>query len=89
MVASRLGSLIEVVPDRAAGLLFEPRDPAALAAALRELAGDDALCERLGSGGRALYEERFHPSVTTDRLLAVYRGDPLPLEVPDEIGATA
>jgi glycosyltransferase involved in cell wall biosynthesis len=77
MVASRLGSLIEVVPDGESGLLFEPRDADALAGTLRRMAADDALCVRLGEGARRLYEARFAPAVTTDRLLAVYRGEPV------------
>ena len=89
IVASRLGSLIEVVPDVESGLLFEPGDGADLARALRRMAGDDGLCERLGAGGRSLYERRFSPGVTTDRLLAVYEGGPLEAldGVPEEAAA--
>lgn len=77
MVASRLGSLIEVVPDGESGLLFEPRDADALAGTLRRMTADDALCLRLGEGARRLYDERFSPAVTTERLIAVYGGDPV------------
>ncbi len=89
IVASRLGSLIEVVPDEQSGLLFEPGDGANLARALRRMAGDDGLCERLGAGGRSLYERRFSPAVTTDRLLAVYEGGRLEAVdgVPEEAAA--
>jgi glycosyltransferase involved in cell wall biosynthesis len=49
VLTSAGGALGEVAGD--AALLADPRDRAALAAALGRLAGDDALCERLRRGG--------------------------------------
>ena len=49
VVASRGGALPEVVHD--AGLLFEPRDPAALVTALRSLMTDATLREALSARG--------------------------------------
>jgi len=52
VVASRTGGVPEIVVDGETGLLLPPGEVAPLAGALRRLAGDRALRERLGTGGK-------------------------------------
>lgn len=52
VVASNVGGIGEAVVHDRTGLLVPPRDPAALAAALRRLLEDAALRRRLGAAGR-------------------------------------
>lgn len=56
VIASRVGGIPEVVGE--AGILVEPDDPEALAAALRRLVDDPAHREELGRAARARAEER-------------------------------
>jgi|SRR5579859_2722287 len=56
VVASRTGGLAEIVEDHVTGLLVPPGDAAALAAALRELALDADLRQRLGHAARSRFE---------------------------------
>ncbi|MGV9270471.1 glycosyltransferase [Kitasatospora sp. NPDC003701] len=51
-VVTRVGGMPEVLDDGDQGLLVEPGDPAALAAALGRLADDRELRERLGAAAR-------------------------------------
>lgn len=53
VVACRAAAVPEVVPDRRAGLLVDPRSPEALAMALETLLVDDGLRRDLAEGGRA------------------------------------
>ena len=53
----------ELLVDGESALLVPPGDPDALAGAVRRLAGDAALAERIGAGGRAAYEERASEAV--------------------------
>ena len=53
VVAARGGAVQEIVVDGETGLLVEPHDPSALAAACRRLLGDEALRLRMGAAGRA------------------------------------
>jgi glycosyltransferase involved in cell wall biosynthesis len=48
----------ELLTDGQDALLVPPGDPAALAAAVRRLATESGLAERIGAAGRATYEER-------------------------------
>lgn len=59
IVASRVATIPEVVLDGETGLLVPPADAPALAEALRTLAHDRVLAERLGQAGRARLETRF------------------------------
>jgi glycosyltransferase involved in cell wall biosynthesis len=54
VVTTRFGSVEELIRDGATGLLVPPKDPPALAAALRRLLGDAALRERLADAGHAV-----------------------------------
>ena len=60
----------ELLADGVTALLVPPGDPEALAAAVRRLAGDSALAERIGSRGLAVYQER----ASEDVLGARWRG---------------
>jgi glycosyltransferase involved in cell wall biosynthesis len=62
VVAADVGSVPEAVLPGETGLLVPPEDPAALAAAIRQLLGDDELRRRLGASGRALVLSRFTAS---------------------------
>ena len=72
VVASAAGGNPELVVDGGSGLLVPPRDPAALAAALRRLFLDPVLATRLARGGRERVEEGFSSDVRLDRIEALY-----------------
>jgi glycosyltransferase involved in cell wall biosynthesis len=74
VIASRLGSLQEVVRDGITGLLFEPGSADDLAAVLTAASARDELSTGLGAQARAHYEALLSPGATTDRLLEIYRG---------------
>lgn len=59
VVASAVGGLIDSVIDGTTGLHVPPRDPDAIAAALRDLLGDEARRRAWGRAGRAHVERRF------------------------------
>jgi glycosyltransferase involved in cell wall biosynthesis len=62
VVASEVGSVAEAVLPDQTGLLVPPDDPAALAAGIRKLLGDEALRGRLGAAGRELVRSNFTAS---------------------------
>jgi glycosyltransferase involved in cell wall biosynthesis len=74
VIASRLGSLAEIVADGETGLHAEPGDAADLARALGALHDDRDLAERLGAGARREYVRSLSPGATTERLLEIYSG---------------
>lgn len=73
VVATAVGGQTDTVIDRFTGLHVAPRQPRAIAAALRELFADAPLRARLGAAGRRRAQHRF----TWDRIAAetanVYR----------------
>jgi glycosyltransferase involved in cell wall biosynthesis len=70
-VATRVGGIPELVEDGVEGLLVEPGDPAALAAALRQLVAEPELRARLAAGARAR-AERLDAVEIAGRLEAIY-----------------
>jgi glycosyltransferase involved in cell wall biosynthesis len=56
VVACRAAAVPELVHDGETGLLVPPRTPAALAAALERMLGDDRLRKEMGMAGRARVE---------------------------------
>lgn len=70
VVASRQGGLPEAVG--ACGRLVPPEDPAALASAIRELLGNDALRDELRAQGPA-HVASFHPEAVLDAYEAALR----------------
>lgn len=73
VVASAVGGLPEAVEDGVTGRLVPPGDPAALAAALEELAGSPARAHELASQGLAAVG-RFDVAGIAARIEALYLG---------------
>lgn len=59
VVASAVGGLVDTVVDGVTGRLVPPRDPLALAEALRELVKDDETLVEFGKSGRRRVESRY------------------------------
>jgi glycosyltransferase involved in cell wall biosynthesis len=72
VVASRLGGLVEEVDHGVSGLLVPPRDPAALAEAIRTLQDDPGFARRMGDMGRKRYERQFTPAVMLGKIESLY-----------------
>jgi glycosyltransferase involved in cell wall biosynthesis len=72
-VASRVGGLSEVVVPGSTGLLVPPRNPPALAAALRTLLDSEELRRRMGHAGRQRVARLFSEREMVRRTLDVYR----------------
>jgi glycosyltransferase involved in cell wall biosynthesis len=73
VIGSAVGGNPELVVDGKSGLIVPPRQPAALAGALRRLLSDRALADRLGQAGRARVVAGFSSEARLDRIEALYR----------------
>jgi glycosyltransferase involved in cell wall biosynthesis len=60
-------------PPNVAALTVEPRDSAALAAAITRLLSDPGLRTRLGEAGRARVAQEFPANLMSERTLGIYR----------------
>ncbi|HLE23841.1 MAG TPA: glycosyltransferase, partial [Anaerolineales bacterium] len=67
------GVIRQVVEEEKAGLAVPPGDPAALAAAVRRLAGDRVSARRMGELGRSAVERRFDRRRQAELLEATFR----------------
>jgi glycosyltransferase involved in cell wall biosynthesis len=67
LVTADTAAARELLVDGESALLVPPGDPAALAGAIRRLADDPALAERLGRAGRAAYERQASERVLGER----------------------
>ncbi len=74
VVATRAGGTDEAVVDGVTGIVVEPRDVKALAAAVRAVLGDPALAARMGAAGRARVESTFSAEAMGDAVADVYEG---------------
>jgi glycosyltransferase involved in cell wall biosynthesis len=73
VIANAAGALPEVIgTDGSAGRLVPPRDPAALAAAIREVLAEPERAERMGRAARARVERVFRWSDAAARLVEVF-----------------
>lgn len=72
VVAGDRGGPAEMIEPEVSGLLVKPRDPGALADAVRRLAADPRLRERLGAAARRR-ADAFSLAAHRDAVLAVYR----------------
>jgi glycosyltransferase involved in cell wall biosynthesis len=71
IVATRVGSVPEVVNDGVDARLIAPRDVAALTAALAQLRADPAAARRLGQAARRRIDD-FSPDAYASRLMSIY-----------------
>lgn len=72
VVASNSGGLRDIVRPEITGLLVPPGDAAALAAAVRALATNRTLCERMGETGRQVALAEYSIQSYADRFVALY-----------------
>ncbi len=72
VVATPVGGTPEVIVDGETGLLVPPRDPRALATALRRVLEDPDLAARLGRAGRERVEREFTLDAMNARMLTIY-----------------
>jgi glycosyltransferase involved in cell wall biosynthesis len=73
VVATDVGSVGEAVITGETGLLVQPDDADALAAAIRQLLGDDELRRRMGAHGRRLVLNRFTAAHMARSFSELYR----------------
>jgi len=73
VVTTPVGSIVEAVTDGATAIVVAPKDPGALAAAIRRVLDDGALAARLGGEARTQAGRRFGREAMIDRMEAVFR----------------
>lgn len=74
VVASGAGGPSEIITDGTDSLLVPPSDKQALADAIRRLAADAALRERMGRAAKATFDTRFAYNRFYNRIMAIYEG---------------
>ncbi len=72
VVSTPVGSIDELVVDGETGLMTEPKNATALAAALSRLLEDKNLRRQLGRAARQRVEQQFTDTVMLDRMEAVF-----------------
>lgn len=76
VVASNVGEIPRMLDFGAAGVLVDPRDPAALGQAVEDLLRDPIHRERLGVAARRRVEEQFSQGSLVRRIWGLYTGAP-------------
>lgn len=72
VIASDFPRWRAIIDAHECGLCVNPHDPAAIAAAIDELARDPARARRLGANGRRAVEQHYHWGIETKKLLQFY-----------------
>jgi glycosyltransferase involved in cell wall biosynthesis len=72
VVATRVGGVPDLVVDGLNGLLVEPQNPDALAAAIGDLLRDPGRAERMGEAGRERRRREFSLDVMVQRIERLY-----------------
>jgi glycosyltransferase involved in cell wall biosynthesis len=72
IIASRLGSMAEIVEDGVTGLLFEPADADDLAAKIRWAADHPSEMRQMGESARRTYEATYTPQRNYAMLMDIY-----------------
>lgn len=75
VVASRIGSLAEIVEDNITGLLFEMKNSKDLSNKLLRFVQDDSLSERLGRAARRKCENEYNVNLHMERVLEILKVD--------------
>lgn len=73
VVVPNNGTFPELIEAGAGGLLYDPDDPQALAAALRKFIADPQLAARCGTMGRTAMQERFNARQMAERTADLYQ----------------
>ena len=73
VISTRVGAITEAVREGETGVFVPPRDPAALAAAMLDLARSPQKRADLGSAGRRVAQRDFSLERMLDRMEAVFR----------------
>jgi glycosyltransferase involved in cell wall biosynthesis len=73
VVASRLGSMAEIVVDGETGIHCEPGNPRALAEKARWMFEHPEECRRMGENARKAYEDKYTPEKNYQLLINIYR----------------
>ena len=73
VIASRIGSLAEVVEDGVSGLLTDAHDPVALAEKIQWAISHPTEMRRMGDNARGIYEARYRGSTHLVDLVQAYR----------------
>ena len=73
VITSRAGALPELVSDGEQGILTEPGDAHAIAAAIKRLLKDEGLRRRMGRAGRETVQRRFNWAQAAKQTLEVYQ----------------
>ncbi len=74
VIASRIGSLAEIVEDGVTGLLTPPGDVPALTNAITWADAHPDELRVMGANARAAYEQRYRGAAHLDALMKVYCG---------------
>ncbi|MDU8910807.1 exopolysaccharide biosynthesis GT4 family glycosyltransferase EpsE [Aestuariicoccus sp. MJ-SS9] len=69
VIGTEAGGVPELIEDGRTGKLVPPKDPGALARAIRDLAGDPDKAQRLAEAGRAHVEAHFRASLGAETLI--------------------
>lgn len=72
VIATRVGAVPDAVAHGTTGFIIPPRDPDALAGALRTLLGNPGLRRELGEAGRRRARDLYSEQVAIGALLALY-----------------
>jgi glycosyltransferase involved in cell wall biosynthesis len=74
IIASRIGSLAEIIEDRVTGLLVQPGDASDLAASVRWAIDHPVEMHQMGINARQRYEAQFRGAAHLAALLEAYEG---------------
>lgn len=72
-VATNVGGIPDVIEDEKTGLLVPPKDPSALAAALKRLINDEHLRYRLGTALKQKVERDFSLDLMLEKTVLIYK----------------